>query len=353
MEIMNSVSIETQVTLDLDILHPIIMAPMFLISNEAMMQSAIRTGIMGVFPSLNYRQPGELEGIIERLHQYRSDHPEFGGSFGVNLITQNTNPLYKEHLEICMRLKVPFYITSLGYAGDVIERAHAYGGKVYCDVVNHRHAEKSNEGGCDGFIAVGAGAGGHAGPLPLHTFIPSLKRKYPDMPVLAAGGIADGYTMLSMMAAGADGVSIGTRFIASHEAQVSKEYKNAIIEAGLEDIVMTTRISGTPCAIINTEYAQKIGYKQNWIERILNKNKRTKKYFKMITQLRGVKKLEKAVKPGSYNSLWCAGQSVEFIKEISSCGHIVNDLLEELTMANKKLNNQFKITLENKSKAGM
>jgi len=341
MEKVQGIKIRNRMTIDLGITHPVIMAPMFLVSNESMMQSAIRSGIMGVFPSLNFRKPGELESLIERLHQYRRDHPEFGGSFGVNLITQNTNPLYKEHLEICMRLKVPFYITSLGYAGDVIHRAHEYGGKVYCDVVNHRHAEKSMEGGCDGFIAVGAGAGGHAGPLPLHTFIPSLKRAYPDMPVIAAGGIADGYTMLSMMAAGAEGVSIGTRFIASHEAQVSVEYKNAIIDAGIEDIVMTTRISGTPCAIINTEYARKIGYKQNWLERVLNKNKRTKKYFKMITQLRGVKKLEKAVRPGSYNSLWCAGQSVEFIDEIASCDQIVDDLLKEMDLVIKKLNNQF------------
>ena len=324
---------------DLGIVHPIIMAPMFLVSNEAMMKAAIKAGIMGVFPSLNFREDGELETLIDNLHDYRARHPEYKGSFGVNIITQNTNPFFKKHLDICAKKEVPFYITSLGYAGEVIDRAHAYGGKVYCDVVNHRHAEKSVEGGCDGFIAVGAGAGGHAGPLPLHTFIPALRKTFSEVPVVAAGGVADGYTMLSVMAAGAEGVSIGTRFIASKEAQVSDDYKQGIINAGLEDIVMTTRLSGTPCAIINTPYAQKIGYKQNWLERLLNKNKRTKKYFKMITQLRGVKRLEKAVKPGTYKTLWAAGQSVEFIDQVDTCENIVNQLNKDLVKAQAKLNN--------------
>jgi len=332
------IKVKTRVTEDLGIEIPMIMAPMFLVSNEPMIRTAIKSGIMGVFPSLNYRKPGELEKVIEGLHLYREDNPDFKGSFGVNIITQNTNPHYKDHLDICMRLKVPFYISSLGYAGELIDRAHAYGGKVYCDVVNHRHAEKSIEGGSDGFIAVGAGAGGHAGPLPLHTFIPSLRRTFPDVPVVAAGGIADGYTMLSMLAAGAEGWSVGTRFIASEEATVSSEYKMAIVDAGIEDIVMTTRISGTPCSIINTDYAKKIGYEQNWLERTLNANKRTKKYFKMITQFRGVKKLENAVKPGNYNNLWAAGQSSGFIDEVLSCEAIVQDLMEKLELAHSELN---------------
>jgi nitronate monooxygenase len=330
-------NLSNRVTQDLSIRHPIIMAPMFLVSNEAMMQAAIRSGIMGVFPSLNYRKPGELAELIKRLQDYRKQHKDKGGSFGVNIITQNTNPHYREHLDICLDLEVPFFISSLGYAGEMIDRAHTYGGKVYCDVVNHRHAEKSLEGGCDGFIAVGAGAGGHAGPLPLHTFIPSLKKKYPQMPIIAAGGIAEGHTLLSMLAAGAEGWSIGTRFIASTEATVSQEYKDAILQASIEDIVMTTRISGTPCAVINTPYAQKIGTEQNFLEKFLNKNSKTKKYFKMITQFRGVKKMEKAIKPGNYQNLWAAGQSSGFIDAVLPCETIVQDLLQSLAQTKKEL----------------
>lgn len=317
--------------------YPVIMAPMFLVSNEEMIRSAIRSGIIGVFPSLNFRDDGLLEALISRLHEYKASNPSFKGSFGVNLIVQGTNPLYKQHLEICRRMKVPFYITSLGYPAEVISSAHSYGGVVYCDVTNRKHAEKCLEAGADGFIAVGAGAGGHAGPYPLQTLVPSLKRHFPGIPVIAAGGIADGRAMLAMLAAGADGVSIGTRYIASHEATVSQDYKQAILDADMEDIVMTTRISGTPCAIINTPYAQKLGCRQNAFERFLNRNPRTKKYFKMLVQYRGMKRLEKAVKPGSYQNLWCAGQSVELITSIKSCDAITADLMAELSAASKEL----------------
>ena len=126
------------------------------------------------------------------------------------------------------------------------------------------------------------------------------------------------------MVLGADGASIGTKFIASDEAPVSQEYKEAIVKATSEDIVMTEKLSGTPSSIINTAYAKKIGYKQNWFERLLSKNSKTKKYFKMLVQLKGMKKLEKSVKPGNYKNLWIAGKSVEFIDEILPIKEIIS-----------------------------
>jgi nitronate monooxygenase len=267
------------------------------------------------------------------------------GNYGVNLIVQQSNPLYKKHLAVCIENKVPFFITSLGNPKEVIEQAHAYGGKVYCDVTNLTHAAKCASLNCDGFIAVGQGAGGHAGPNPLHILIPALAKKFPNIPVVAAGGIATGEAILSILASGAQGFSIGTRFIASTEAQVSNEYKDAIIKSGMDDIVMTTRISGTPCSIIDTPYAKSIGYQQTWFEKMLNENKTVKKYFKMLTQIRGMKKLEDSVKPGNYKTLWCAGKSVEMVNEIESCEVIVTKLKNEF----KDATNQLRRTLENVS----
>src|SRR5205085_6516668 len=137
-----------------------------------------------------------------------------------------------------------------------------YGAKVFCDITNLIHAKKCFGLGCDGFIAVGQGAGGHAGPYPLQVLIPALKKEFPDKIIIAAGGIASGNGILSVLALGADGVSIGTRFIASTEAKVNDAYKNAIVNSGMEDIVMTEKLSGTPCTIINTDQAKKMGYKQ-------------------------------------------------------------------------------------------
>lgn len=319
---------------------PIIMAPMFLVSNEAMIKAAIHNGIMGVFPSLNYRNEGELKALLSELKNYKSETKGLG-NYGVNLIVQQTNVLYKKHLAICLEEEVPFFITSLGNPKEVIEGAHAYGGKVYCDVTNMEHARKCASLGADGFIAVCSGAGGHAGPHPATVLIPVLRKEFPTIPVVMAGGIADGQGILAALSLGAAGVSIGTRFITCTEATVSNEYKQAIIDAGIDDIVMTERLSGTPCAVINTDYVKRIGLKQNFIERWMNKNATTKKWFKMITQLRGMKKLEKAILPGNYNSIWSAGQSSALIDSTATCEQIINVLKSETTEAYNKLHTLF------------
>jgi nitronate monooxygenase len=325
-------TLSNKITKELQIDFPIIMAPMFLVSNEAMMKSGMNAGIMATFPSLNYRKDGELNALLKSLNEFKVTSL-VKGNYGVNLIVQQSNPLYKKHLAVCIENRVPFFITSLGNPKEVIEQAHTYGGKVYCDVTNLTHAAKCASLNCDGFIAVGQGAGGHAGPNPLHILIPSLKKQFPEVPVVAAGGIATGEAMLSILAAGAEGFSIGTRFIASTEAQVSNDYKDAIVKSGMDDIVMTTRISGTPCSIIDTPYAKSIGYQQTWFEKMLNENKSVKKYFKMLTQIRGMKKLEDSVKPGNYKTLWCAGKSVEMINDIQTCESIVSKLRNEFDEA--------------------
>lgn len=309
--------IKTKLTELFNIDLPVIMAPMFLVSDEKMVKAAIENRIIGTFPTLNYREPEKLNAVLKNLNQFL-DETENSGTYGVNIITQKSNPYYKKHLDICIKNKVPFYITSLGNPEEVIEEAHKYGAKVFCDVTNLKHAEKVVKLGADGIIAVGQGAGGHAGPEPLQILIPALKEKFPDTLIIAAGGISTGNALHSILILGAAGASIGTSFIATEEAPVSEDYKNALVNAKAEDIVMTTRISGTPSTIINTAYAKKIGYQQNWFERKLSQNPRTKKYFKMLVQIKGMKKLEKSVKPGNYKNLWIAGKSVQFINEILS-----------------------------------
>ncbi|MBN8697104.1 MAG: nitronate monooxygenase [Bacteroidetes bacterium] len=327
---------QTQLTSSLNIEFPLIMAPMFLVSNKAMVVAGMQNGIAATFPSLNYRNEGELEMLLDELNEEKSKL-SVKGTYGINLIVQKTNPLYEKHLKICVEKKVPFYITSLGNPKQVIEQAHSYGGKVFCDVTNIEHAQKCYDLGCDGFIAVGQGAGGHAGPNTLQVLISSLHHHFPDKMVIAAGGIANGEGILSMLALGAAGVSMGTRFIATQEAGVSDAYKKAIVDSKMNDIVLTEKISGTPCTIINTPFAKKIGYKQNWFERMLSNNSTTKKYFKMWVQLSGMKKLEQSVKPGNYQTLWCAGQSVELIGDIKSVKEIIDRLKTETTKAFENL----------------
>lgn len=324
-------------TTDFGIRYPIIMAPMFLVSNEPMLKAAMDQEIAGTFPSLNYRKEGELAALLEKLNAYKSQLNGKRGNYGINLIVQRSNPLYEQHLKVCVAAKVPFYITSLGNPRQVIDAAHSYGGKVLCDVTNLQHAAKAAKEGCDGFIAVCAGAGGHAGPYPMQVLVPALRAAFPHLPVIAAGGIANGRQIASALVLDAAGVSIGTRFIASTEASVSDAYKKGIVDYRMDDIVLTERLSGTPCNIINTPFAKKIGYHQNWMEKLLSNNARTKKYFKMLVQLRGMKKLEKAVHPGTYDQLWTAGQSVEMVHDIESIEHIVKRMVSELEVSRDEL----------------
>ncbi len=336
--------IQNTFTKALGIDFPMIMAPMFLVSNLEMCVEAMRGGVAGTFPSLNFREKGQLEDILAKLNAFK-DSPENKGTYGVNIIVQKSNPLYAKHLQACVDAKVPFYITSLGSPEEVIKEAHKYGAKVYCDVTNLAHAQKCYDLGADGFIAVGQGAGGHAGPYPLMLLVPTLKKHFPNVPVISAGGVATGDGIAAMLSLGADGVSMGTRFIASTEGGVNAEYKNAVVDSTMADIVMTERLSGTPCTIINTPYAKRIGYKQNAIEKFLSKNKRTKKYFKMLFALKGMNSLQKSVQPGNYNNLWCAGQTVELIDEIKPCYEIVTELKEQTYSAIERLQG---ITVGNK-----
>jgi len=311
----------------LGIEFPVIMAPMFLVSNYDMIMAGMKSGVMATFPSLNYRKEGELAALLDTLNAGHAQYPK--GNYGINLITQKSNPLYSTHLKICVDKKVPFYITSLGSPKEVIAAARSYGAKVFCDVTNITHAQKAFDCDCDGFIAVGQGAGGHAGPNPLQVLVPALKENFPNKYVIAAGGIVGGHGLLSIRVLGADGASIGTRFIASKECMVNDAYKNAIVKAGMDDIVMTTKLSGTPCTIIDTAEAKKMGYTQSWFEKFLSNNKRTKKWFKMLIQVQGMKRLEKSVLPNNYERLWCAGKSVELIDNILSCEEIIAEIKAE------------------------
>lgn len=332
----NPMSSQFPLNKQLGISFPVVMAPMFLVSKVPLLKAGIQAGIMSTFPTLNYRKEEELRNALRELRDFRQTNQQ--GNYGVNLIVQKSNPFYERHLKVCVEEKVPFYITSLGNPKLVIDAAHSYGAVVYCDVTNLEHADKCVAQGCDGFIAVGQGAGGHAGPHPLQILILALKEKYPNIPVLAAGGITGGASLLSVMALGAAGASVGTRFIVSKECDVKEDYKNSILGAGMDDIVMTTRISGTPCNIVNTDAAKKMGYEQNFFEKWMSNNPRTKKWFKMFVQARGMKKFEEALLPNRYDQLWSAGKSSALIHKELRVAEIVERFKAEYYAALEKIN---------------
>lgn len=306
----------------LGIEFPVIVAPMFLVSNVEMVVAAIKSGATGAIPALNFRTTDELREAIQRIKK------EAKGPFGINLIVNKSNFLYKEQLKVCCEEKIDFIITSLGSPEETIREAHKAGVKVFCDVVDVNYAKKVEALGADGLIAVNKEAGGHAGSMSFKELIPLLKKSC-KLPVISAGGVGNGFEMREMMKYGADGFSMGSIFIASTESGVSQDYKQACVDYGSKDIVMTTKLSGTPCTVINTPYVQKVGTTQNWLERLLNKNKRLKKWFKAFTFFKGMKKLQSAAFSSTYKTVWCAGPSIEHVKAIRPIKEIIDQLKSE------------------------
>ena len=313
---------QTKLTELLNIKHPIIKAPMFLVSNVAMVTEAMKSGIAGCIPALNYRTLDELRAAIKELHANKVE----GGSFGFNLIVNKSNVKYKGQLEVICEEGCDFIITSLGSPEETIRQAHAVGIKVFCDVVDLKFAKKVEDLGADAAIAVNNEAGGHRGNLTPEE-LTSLLSKELNIPVISAGGVGCKADIDKMISYGAEGVSVGSPFIASIEAGVTDEYKQACVDYGAKDIIMTERISGTPCTVINTPYVQKIGTKQTWLESVLNKNKKLKKWVKMIRFSIGMKATEKAAKKATYKTVWVAGPSIEHTKEILP----VKDIVAKMT----------------------
>lgn len=310
----------------LGIRYPIIVAPMFLISNTKMIKAALANGVTAAFPALNYRTDAELRKAIEEI-KTASDKP-----FGVNLIVNKSNPKYKGHLETLLDLKVSYIITSLGSPREVIEKCKPLGIKVFCDVVDVGYAKKVEEMGADAVIAVNSRAGGHAGNISPQELIEQLKDNC-GLPIISAGGIATGADIKQAMDWGAAGVSVGTIFIACNEADISPEYKQAMVDYGEKDIVRTNKLSGSPLTVINTPYVQQLGTKANWLEWILNNNKTLKKYAKMIIAVRGMKAVEKAAFGATYKTVWCAGPSIEHVKSIRPMAEIIQSLTKEYDLA--------------------
>lgn len=306
----------------LDVEFPLIVAPMFLVSNTKMIVAATESGCTGAIPALNFRTPDELREAI-RLIKSQTEKP-----FGINLIVNKSNIYYKKQLEIICQEKVAFVITSLGSPEETIRECHKAGVKVFCDVTDLKFAKKVEHLGCDAIIAVNKEAGGHAGNISYKELLPLLIENC-SIPVISAGGVENGHDIRKMMDLGAAGVSMGSLFIATEESDVTKEYKQACIDYGAKDIIMTTKLSGTPCTVINTSYVQTIGTDQNWLEKLLNRNKKLKKWVKAFVFSRGMKKLEKSAFGATYKTVWCAGPSIESVKSIRSIEAIISDLKRE------------------------
>jgi len=227
---------------------PVVAAPLFIISRPNLVIAQCKAGVVGSFPALNAR-PQELlsdwiKEIKDELGEYQAQNPgKKVAPFAVNQICHLSNDRLLADVETCVKHEVPIIITSLRPPADLVKAIHSYGGLVFHDVINTRHAQKAVSEGVDGLILVCAGAGGHAGALSPFALLRETREWY-DGTILLSGAISDGYSVASALAMGADLAYIGTRFIATQESEAEDEYKQMLIDSSAKDVVYTNYFSG-------------------------------------------------------------------------------------------------------------
>ncbi|WP_447791892.1 NAD(P)H-dependent flavin oxidoreductase [Pseudomonas farris] len=227
---------------------PVICAPLFIISNPDLVIAQCKAGLLGSFPALNARPAEELDvwltTIETELAAARAADPSARiAPYAVNQIVHDSNSRLRHDIDTCVRHRVPVMITSLKAPHEVVEAAHQYGGLVFHDVINARHARKAIEAGVDGLILVASGAGGHAGTLHPFALVAEVREFY-DGPIALSGSITQGAQVLSAQAMGADFAYIGTRFIATTEARADAAYKQMLIDSRANDIVYSSLFTG-------------------------------------------------------------------------------------------------------------
>ncbi len=301
---------------------PIVVAPMFLISNPKLVIECCKTGIVGTFPALNQRTTeGFEEWVIEiktELEKFEKETGKKAAPFGVNIIVHQTNPRVMADMQIVVKHKIPLIITSLGAVSQVVDAVHSYGGLVFHDVIKKRHAEKAAEAGVDGLILVSAGAGGHAGTLNPVPFITEIRSFYKKT-ILLSGCLSNGQDVASAMQMGADLAYMGTRFINTTEANASDDYKEMIVKSGASDIVYTAAISGVSA---------------NFMQKSLENNGITKDLWDNKAKIDFGKELDAAqAETKAWKTLWSAGQGVATIHDVLPTNELVSQMKDEFKVA--------------------
>ncbi|MEC7121144.1 MAG: nitronate monooxygenase [Pseudomonadota bacterium] len=288
---------------------PVIAAPMFLVSGLELVQACCQAGIVGSFPAANARTLEDLRDWLTQMQAFQTAHPE-AAPYAMNVILlDKMNDRKAEELALAEEFKVPVLITSVGDPTEVVQRAHAWGGKVIHDVVSIRHAQKAAQAKVDGLILVCGGAGGHTGQLNPFAFVPQI-REFWDGLLIVGGSISHGETVRAVEILGADMAYIGSRFIATHESMASHEYKQILLDSQASDVVLSPVFSGVPAHYLKPSIARAgLDPEQYTVEDVKIKNIK------------------------AWRDVWSAGHGVGSIQDIIPVAQLVDRLLQEYQSA--------------------
>lgn len=301
---------------------PVISAPMFTVSYPELVMAQCKAGIVGSFPALNARQPELLDEWLtqmnEELDTFKKENPEtIVGPIAVNQIVHNSNVRLEQDVATCVKHQVPIIISSLrAPVKEIVDAVHSYGGIILHDVINIRHAQKALEAGVDGLIVVAAGAGGHAGTLSPMALVGEVRRIF-NGPIALSGSIVTGKAVLAAQVMGADFAYVGTRFIASHEANASEAYKEALVKANAADIIYSNYFSG-----VHGNYVRESIERAGLDPDNLKDGHKDKMSF-----------ADGRSKPKTWKDIWGAGQGVGQIDSLLPVSTIIDNLAREYTQA--------------------
>jgi len=315
-------TLETRLTRDAGIEVPLICGAMYPCSNPELVAAVSAAGGLGVVQpiSLTYVHGHDFRAGL-RLIRSLTDRP-----IGMNALVEQSSKTYRQRMEgwvdVALEEGVRFFVTSLGNPRWVVERVHAVGGKVYHDVTERKWAEKGLAAEADGLIAVNRRAGGHAGPKGIEELLDELGTL--DAPVVCAGGVGAAEDFVRALELGYAGVQMGTRFIATTECRAADAYKQAIVEAGEENIVLSERITGVPVSVIKTPYIERMGTEAGALARWMLRGRKRKHLMRTIYALKALWQLKRAsLDESGSKDYWQAGKSVAGVHEIEPAGEIV------------------------------
>ncbi|MGG5254042.1 NAD(P)H-dependent flavin oxidoreductase [Neobacillus sp. SM06] len=305
---------------------PVISAPMFLVSGPDLVKNCCLNGIIGSFPAPNARPIEVLDQwmgqLNAELNAARSTNPERKiAPWAMNMVVHRSYSRLQEELALIEKHQPQLVITSLGSPRAVVEIVHRYGGLVFSDVSDLTFAKKAAETGVDGLILVASGAGGHAGQINGFAFV-DMVRDFWDGVLVLAGSISTGKSILAAQAAGADLAYMGTRFIVAKESMAKDEYRQMLVDATQEDILLTDAFSGVKANMLIPSI-KKAGLDP---EKLVKKEKVDFDH------------MQKGENARAWRDIWSAGHGVGAIHEIHSVSEIVSQLELEYREALRKIN---------------
>jgi nitronate monooxygenase len=317
---------------------PLIASPMFIASGIELVIESCKAGIVGTFPALNQRTSVGFEVWLVEIQSRLSDWEKQTGNkaapFGVNLIVHRSNPRWEADLAICIKHKVPLIITSLGAVTELVDAVHSYGGLVFHDVVNARHGKKAAAAGVDGLIAVCNGAGGHAGSTNPFALVAEIRQFFTKTLILA-GSLSHGRDVAAAQMMGADMAYMGTRFLATTEANIPHDYQALIVKSTANDILYTPKISG-----VNANFIR-----QSIVDAGIDPEDLTPKaeldFGAELDIDHKSSDGEKITEKKAWRDIWSAGQGVGSIDKVLSTKDLVDNLVSEYHGANASHQQQY------------